>query len=147
MLIKFFWRYLTFCGINPLIADNRKGQTTVSNCISKFTAALLQYKDIFINLPLTGDELDQISSQFEQLTGFPGVILTLDGTHVRIQQPGGERGLAYYNRKGYCSINTLVASDANSVFKHVDATMVGSAHDSRIFRQSEVNVLKLNALT
>lgn len=45
---------------------------------------------------------------------FPGVIGSIDGTHIAIKAPATEDpirpGLAYYNRKGFYSINVQIVS-------------------------------------
>lgn len=61
---------------------------------------------------------------------------TIDGTHVPIQNPGGNDAELYRNRKGFFSINVQLMCDNNLIIRNVVASWPGSTHDSRIFNES-----------
>ena len=46
------------------------------------------------------------SEVFYQKSGIPDVVMCIDGSHIRILAPNGDRG-PYYNRKGYYSERRL----------------------------------------
>uniref|UniRef100_A0A0A1XSF3 Putative nuclease HARBI1 n=2 Tax=Zeugodacus cucurbitae TaxID=28588 RepID=A0A0A1XSF3_ZEUCU len=77
-----------------------------------------------------------ISEQHKQLTrrkfytnsGVPNLVGCVDGTHVAIIAPSENRHL-YLNRKGFFSINAMIACDHDMVIRCVDARY-GSSHDS-----------------
>ena len=50
----------------------------------------------------------QTATKFAGIAGFPRVIGAIDGTHVPIKAPTGDREPVYCNRKGYHSINAQV---------------------------------------
>ncbi|KAB0790587.1 hypothetical protein PPYR_15006 [Photinus pyralis] len=43
--------------------------------------------------------------EFYEIARFPGVTGCIDGTHIPIRSPGGDRAEVFRNRKGYFSIN------------------------------------------
>ncbi|KAG8235094.1 hypothetical protein J437_LFUL015622 [Ladona fulva] len=48
------------------------------------------------------------------VSGFPGVLEAIDGTHIEIEIPGGPNAV-YRNRKGYSSVNVQACpSDVDS---------------------------------
>lgn len=90
----------------------------------------------FIKMPNNGQKRNYVSSTFFKICGFPNVIGAIDGTHIRLQSPGGENAEIYRNRKGYFSLNVQVVCDANLKISDVVCRWPGSAHDSRIFNNS-----------
>ena len=57
-----------------------------------------------------------ISRQFQLQSGLPGIIGSLDGTHIRLSSaPGGDKD--YFNRKNFPSIQ-LQVKDIFIVFLH-----------------------------
>jgi nuclease HARBI1 len=61
----------------------------------------------------------------------------VDGSHINIRAPS-QNGLVYINRKQKHSINVQFLCDNNHYFMDVVAKWPGSAHDSFIFRNSNV---------
>lgn len=78
------------------------------------------------------------------MRGFPGVIGAIDCTHVPIQNPGGEDGELYRNRKGWFSINVQLMSDPDLRIRNIVASWRGSTHDSRIFNESVLKQQLMN---
>ena len=56
------------------------------------------------------EEMAKTALEFYQMSGFPGVIGVVDGTHVRIQRPSEEEERAYINRHHHHSINVQAIS-------------------------------------
>ena len=46
-------------------------------------------------------DLNQTKIDFQQGFGFPGVVGAIDGTHVKIESPGGPNAEVYRNRKSF----------------------------------------------
>ena len=69
-----------------------------------------------------------------------GVIGAIDGTHVKINSPGGDTAELFRNRKGYFSINVQGICDSELNFTNVVTRWYGSAHDSRIFENSKIGM-------
>lgn len=89
----------------------------------------------------------QISDDFFRIAGFPGVVGTIDCSHIRILSPGGNDAERFRNRKGYFSINTQTVISADLLIRDVVARWPGSAHDSTIFSNSRLSeVMQTGAL-
>ncbi|XP_018369686.1 PREDICTED: putative nuclease HARBI1, partial [Trachymyrmex cornetzi] len=70
---------------------------------------------------------------------FPRVIGCIDGTHIRIQSPGGEHAEEFRNRKGYFSLNTQVVCDHNMKITDIVYRWTGSVHDATIFQHCRLH--------
>ena len=71
------------------------------------------------------------------MSGFPGVVGTIDCAHVRLYgAPLGEDEYLYVNRKGYHSINVQAVCDADYKSINVVARWPGSTHDSAVLHGS-----------
>lgn len=62
----------------------------------------------------------------------------LDGTHIKIQSPGGNDAEIYRNRKNYFSLNVQVCGNANLEITNIVARWPGSSHDSTIYNHSSL---------
>uniref|UniRef100_A0A8R1EKW7 DDE Tnp4 domain-containing protein n=1 Tax=Caenorhabditis japonica TaxID=281687 RepID=A0A8R1EKW7_CAEJA len=78
------------------------------------------------------------SLRFKELTKIPGVVGAIDGTHVKIPAPPEDEYL-FVNRKSYHSLNVGIASDFNLKIIWLCVKYGGSAHDSRVFRESTLH--------
>ncbi|KAJ8680858.1 hypothetical protein QAD02_016645 [Eretmocerus hayati] len=70
-----------------------------------------------------------------------GVAAAIDGTHIPIICPSREFGEIFRNRKGYFSLNILVAVDAKGRILFIDVRHPGSAHDATCFDRSALKVM------
>ncbi|XP_060597844.1 putative nuclease HARBI1 [Ruditapes philippinarum] len=95
-----------------------RDKSTVSRIIASVTNALCDIKDQYIKWP---SDTSQNKSSFYRVSGFPNVIGCIDGTHVQIIKPGGERQRAYINRKRFPSINVMGVVDHSGKFISVNA--------------------------
>nr|CAD7264842.1 unnamed protein product [Timema shepardi] len=91
-----------------------------------------------INLPSTRAEPETTMQWFKRTGGFPGVVAAVDGTHIPILNPGGERGEVYRNRHGVFSINVQVACGAHLKIVDIVTRRPGSFHDASIFGASSL---------
>ena len=85
----------------------------------------------------TGQELDQVIVDFEDLCGVPMCAGALDGTFMGIKKPT-EYGDTYYWYKKFISIIVLACVDARGIFTSVNAGRPGSVCDSYTYRHSEI---------
>ncbi len=71
-------------------------------CIQKAVKVTSSLSPEFIKWPSSG-EMESISQQFEENSGFPGLVGSIDGCHIAIKAPTSNPE-SYINRKGFPSI-------------------------------------------
>ena len=84
---------------------------------------------------------DEIIERFRFLSGIDGAVGCLDGTHFKITKPSGEDvdPQPYFNgRKNFYSQQLQAVCDDCMRFTDVYAGWFGSAHDSRVLRNSRL---------
>jgi hypothetical protein len=83
---------------------------------------------------------DQRQQLSQRVSEFPGCPEHLEGTLSRINQPRVPEHKRYFNNriKMYC-FNNVVIVDHNGLFIYVDAGFVGSYHDVRCLRNSNIH--------
>ena len=62
----------------------------------------------------------------------------IDGTHIRIKAPHDDEP-AFVNRKGFHSINVLLACNPNRSISYVSSHWPGSSHDNTIYLSSRLH--------
>lgn len=86
---------------------------------------------------------DEESSQrhldyFRNEYRLPNILGVVDGTHIPIMRPANDPyEAAYVNRKQFHSFNTQIICGSNYEILHVDVSSVGSAHDARVWNESD----------
>lgn len=115
-------------------------KSTVSKVIHDVSLALSKKLDKFVSFPTDPNELRKISKGFYDIAKFPMVVGAIDGTHIRIQSPGGDQEPVYVNRKGYHSINVQGVCDHRGWLLNVVADWPGSVHDSTILKRSKTGI-------
>ncbi|XP_062571768.1 uncharacterized protein LOC134233782 [Saccostrea cucullata] len=90
----------------------------------------------FVKWP-NNEEKQEIMSEFEDFSGFPGVIGAIDGTHISITPPG-ENEADYVNRKSFHSIILQAVCRHDRLFIDINCGWPGRVNDARVFRNSEV---------
>ncbi|XP_018801299.1 PREDICTED: putative nuclease HARBI1 isoform X2 [Bactrocera latifrons] len=114
------------------------GQSTVSKSLSHFLE-VMQRKLCreWIKFDQSEEEKMQAEQEFYAKASFPGVIICVDGTHIKIVKPS-EEGFLYYNRKGFYSINAILVCDNRMRIKSIDARYPGCNHDSHVWGLSKL---------
>lgn len=113
-------------------------ESSMSKIIKQTSAAIAKLFPEFIHFPRTTAEKRETFQDFYDFAGFPRVIGAVDGTHVKIQSPGGPDAELFRNRKGYHSINVQSVSGPHLEFYDIVANWPGSTHDSHIFNMSSL---------
>ncbi|XP_058821148.1 putative nuclease HARBI1 [Topomyia yanbarensis] len=93
------------------------------------------FEDGWINLQMSEEETLRAKRYFYEKSGITGVIMCVDGTHIKIVPPTTNRNL-FYNRKGFYSLNAMIICDDQQRIRFIDASYQGSNHDSYIWRLS-----------
>ncbi|KAJ8875607.1 hypothetical protein PR048_023503 [Dryococelus australis] len=89
-------------------------------------------------MPANSQEKCTNMQKFHEIAGYPGVIGTIDCTHVTIQSPDGDNTELYRNRKHFISINVQAVCNATLLFTYVVARWPWFTHDSTIFNSSNL---------
>lgn len=113
-------------------------KSTGSRIIHAVSSELALLRPRFVNFPSTEAEIDNICQRFFTIAKFPRCVGAIDCTHVRIRSPGGPNAEVYRNRKQFFSINVQTVCDADLRIQNIVAHWQGSAHDSNIFRRSNI---------
>ena len=111
-------------------------QRSVSTIVRKVSRLIAGLKDQFIFMP-DNDEINQLKEGFHDIANFPDVFGCIDCTHVPISKPRNNLA-AFFNRKGFYSINVQLVCDHQLRIRNVVARWGGATHDSRIFENSEL---------
>lgn len=88
----------------------------------------------YVKFPRGQDEIHQRQAEFREIANFPGVVGTIDGTHIRIVAPK-EYVAEYINRENYHSLNVQLVFDASYRVLNVVGKWPGSVRDSRIWNE------------
>ncbi|XP_036336252.1 putative nuclease HARBI1 [Rhagoletis pomonella] len=115
-------------------------QPTVSKIFSEVIDILEnELCDKWLNLKMNDEEQMESRSYFYNKSKIPGIVMCIDGTHIRIAKPTGSNSHLFYNRKGFYSLNVLVICDHKQRIRYVNAKYPGSAHDSFVWSNSDVS--------
>ncbi|XP_063913042.1 putative nuclease HARBI1 [Zophobas morio] len=112
--------------------------STVSRIVKKVSEAIARLYPQIIKMPRTRMELRRTQNKFFEISRCPRVIGAIDGTHIKIESPGGEHAEVFRNRKDYFSINVQAMCNAEMKFINVVARWPGSTHDATIFNNSNI---------
>ena len=92
----------------------------------------------YIHFPQDEPSLERLIAGWEQKTGFPMVVGTVDGTHIPIMQPY-RNSQDYYSYKMKCTINVQGVCDYNGKFIDVHIRWPGGTHNAKVFPYSSIN--------
>lgn len=110
-------------------------QQTVSRIIERGSNEIAKIAKKWIKFP--AENYNTSIENFYSIAGFPKTVGVIDGTHVAIKAPSIDEP-TYVNRKQFHSINVQVIADYNYQFLDIVAKYPGSAHDSFIWRNSNI---------
>lgn len=117
-------------------------QPSISKVIKQTLTALSQPHIVtqFVSFPLDIHTSQAHKRTFMDITGFPGVVGVIDGTHVRIIALSEDESV-FVNRKRFHSINVQLVFNADYKILGIVAKWPGSTHDARIFSESGLRQL------
>ena len=134
-------RFLATGSFYILLGDDMNvHKSTTCRIIKKVVPQIAALHDRYIFMPRNAVEIAEIKTDFHSIAGFPSVIGCIDGTHVKIQSPGGEHAERYRNRKHYFSYNVQAVCNKHLRIMSIDARWPGSTHDSTVFSASSLNL-------
>lgn len=127
-------------GTFQLVISDLSGvvKSTVCRSVHKVSRAIASLRSQYIKFPQSDAERMQTMREFYAIAQFPGVLGSIDCTHVPLMSPGGDQAEIYRNRKGYFSINVQTIANAKLMITDIVARWYGSAHDVTIFNDSQI---------
>ncbi|KAF5281908.1 hypothetical protein FQR65_LT14434 [Abscondita terminalis] len=134
-------RFLATGSFQIMVADDlRIDRSTVCRIVKRVLPQIANLRQRYINMPEGNNKILELKNRFTEIARFPHIIGCIDGTHVAIQSPGGERAELYRNRKGFFSYNVQIVCDGNLKILDIDARWPGSTQDSTIFNNSLLKI-------
>ena len=122
-------------------------QSTVSRTFATIVEAIVTKADTRIQFPVDPADFQAAKDDWQNKFAFSCAIGAFDCTHVQILKPR-LHGDEYICRKGLATLNVQVTCDASERFTiSVSANWLGSVHDSRIWKNSDVGSLMANSGT
>ncbi|XP_036151281.1 protein ALP1-like isoform X2 [Monomorium pharaonis] len=106
------------------------------NIITRVTDFILTLANNIIRYPNAAEKAET-AIFYQNAKGFPNIIGSVDGTHIRIDRPA-EDSDSYINRKQFFSIHLQGTVDHKMKFIDVFIGYPGSVHDVRVFRNSSL---------
>ncbi|ETN65596.1 hypothetical protein AND_002632 [Anopheles darlingi] len=121
-------------------------QSAVSTYLTEFLeAAEKKICPDWIKAGMTEAEKQNARTHFYRESELPGIIQAIDCTHIKIVNPGKDPKRVYRNKKGFYSLNVLLACDHELVFRSVEAKYPGAYQDGFIWNISALRQ-KINAV-
>jgi hypothetical protein len=114
----------------------------VAKIIASLVPEVVKFPDV--------EECKHIANEIFQLTGFPGAIGIIDGTHIGLVKPvssGEVMPERFCNRKHFYSLNCVVICDHLGRVRFFTNRHAGSAHDSRIWEESAMKATLVDRFT
>ncbi|XP_025994706.1 putative nuclease HARBI1 [Solenopsis invicta] len=112
------------------------GKATALRAMRRVSKTIAKLSPLFITW-LESNRAENVTKGFFTTSAFPKVLSAIDGTHINITASHISPE-TYINRKEHHSIQLQVIYDHERRFIHCYAGNVGSVHDQRVFRLSEV---------
>ncbi|RLU21199.1 hypothetical protein DMN91_005572, partial [Ooceraea biroi] len=138
-LLAFLW----FAGNKSSIRDvagrfNMADSTFHAVCdnIMDFLNNLARY---IITFPETLEEKTEISREFENINGFPGILGCIDGTYITIRTPAHKIKSTYVNRHDISSLTLQAICDSKKKFLDIFTGPPSKIHDARVFNLSFIS--------
>ena len=119
----------TCCAVREGICEAQ-----VMRFIRVFTCTVQKRLSSTISFPRTEAARNAISRQFHQWSGMTGALGAVDGSHIPVSPPKGERG-TYINRKGWYSIILSAVVDGRGRFLDISTGWPGRASDAAIIKE------------
>ncbi len=110
-----------------VIYNFRSVKKVVSLIVSELFQTIVQFPE----------NCDAVAAQFLQKGGFPSVYGLVDGTLINIDAPV-QNEQVFVDRHGNHSLNVMMVCSPDRSFYYVTSRWPGSAHDSRVLRNSSL---------
>ena len=131
--------FATGCFYSTTAEHHGVSEASVCRIVHRVANVLFSLREEHIKWP-TEEKMNENKQEFHAVSGFPGAIGAVDGTHVPLDCSRlAPNEHIYVNRKGIHSINVQLICDPRYNILNVVARWAGSTHDSRILENSLVS--------
>ncbi|XP_042207033.1 uncharacterized protein LOC121855887 [Homarus americanus] len=131
-------RYLATDDLQLTVGDTADmSQASVCRSTKRVTCAITTIAPLYIWFPTPAEETTAMQD-FSIIANMPGCIDCIDGTLIPIIGPGGNDSELYRCRKDYFAYNVMAVNSASLAITSLVVNWAGSAHDSRIFNESNL---------
>ncbi|XP_037526721.2 putative nuclease HARBI1 [Rhipicephalus sanguineus] len=134
-VLAFLWYAANKAYIRDVAGRFGLGETTAFRLIERVMDYLVELAKTVIAFP---DDLQGLSTKFEQLSGVPGVIGCIDGSYISIRCPATKVRSTYINRHNYISMTLQGVCDHEKRFLDVTVGNPSKIHDARVFENSRL---------
>ena len=133
-----FLRYLSTGSFMEVCGDLLEiSKASTFNYIHEVIDLMCRMKDDMIKFP-HHNQFSNIEARFRSKKRFPGVIGCVDGSQIEIWVRNSEIRETFRNRKGFLSLNIQAVCGPDCEIYDLVTEWPGSAHDSRVFNQSQI---------
>ncbi|XP_058820952.1 putative nuclease HARBI1 [Topomyia yanbarensis] len=136
--MKCFLRYVGDPGFQVGVGEDLGvHQTTICKTIWVVARKIAGRAHEWIKFLQNKEEFQKEKTIWRKKYNFSSAIGAIDCTHVAIKRPNEYKD-EYVNRKGITTFNVQATCNGAEMFTSVDCRWIGSVHDARIWRNSEI---------
>ncbi|KAH6947186.1 hypothetical protein HPB50_017499 [Hyalomma asiaticum] len=135
-ILSFLWYAVNKASMREVAVLFDMAESTQFVVIDRVLGFLCKIAPDIIHLGLDKDALPK---DFQELTGFPGVIGCIDGTYILMRCPANKIRSMYINRHDEVSMTLQGICDSKSGFQDAFTGPPSKVHDSRVLSLSSVH--------
>ncbi|KAM7284263.1 putative nuclease HARBI1 [Ixodes scapularis] len=135
-ILSFLWYAGNKTCIRDVAGRFDMGESTLSRILNRVAEFLCSIAPDEIRFP---DDVAALAKDFEEVSGFPGVVGCVDGSYIGIRCPDNKVKSTYVNRHDKTSLTLQGICDHRRRFVDVFTGPPSKIHDSRIYKLSFVS--------
>ena len=137
MLYICLWYLANQSSIREISLIFNRSISSVWRAVDRITQILERNQEEFIKWPKL-EHSHLVAGAFQKIAGFPWVLGSIDGTHIKFEAPK-ENQKDFNNRKRFHSLILIATCLPSKAFSYTFSGFPGSAHDSRVFKCSDLH--------
>ncbi|XP_037505987.1 putative nuclease HARBI1 isoform X2 [Rhipicephalus sanguineus] len=134
-ILVFLWFAANKACLRDVAGRFGMGTATAFRVVKRTLEYFVDIAEEVISFPA---DLDQLSANFQQVSGVPNTIGCIDGSYISIRCPAKKVRSTYVNRHSYLSLTLQAVCDHTKKFLDVTTGHPSKIHDSRIFNTSRL---------
>jgi len=124
----------TYAGVAAVMRNGMAVSTVMRN-IRTFTGAVTNHLSGVVRFPVSTAALQLCAKTMEKRSGIPGIIGALDGSHIGVHPPAGQKA-GYINYRRETTIILSAVVDPRGFFMCVSSGFPGKTHDAGALQQT-----------